>query len=60
MPGIDIRDWLPQIKAPTLVIAGDRDPSVPPAQARVIQQGVPKAELVMPKGGGHVVCGTSA
>lgn len=55
MPGIDIRDWLPRIKAPTLVMAGDYDPIVPPTQARIIQQGVPNAELVMIKGGGHLL-----
>ena len=55
MPGIDIRDWLPRIKAPTLVIAGDCDPIVPPAQARCIQQGVPHADLEIIKGGGHML-----
>jgi pimeloyl-ACP methyl ester carboxylesterase len=55
MPDIDIRDWLPRIKAPTLVMAGDRDPSVPPGQAVLIQQGIPRAELEMIEGGGHML-----
>lgn len=55
MPGIDICGWLPRITAPTLVMAGDRDPIVPPAQARRIQAGVPHADLEMIKGGGHML-----
>jgi pimeloyl-ACP methyl ester carboxylesterase len=55
MPDIDITSWLPRIEAPTLVIAGDRDPIVPPAQARLIAAAVPGAELVMLPGAGHVL-----
>jgi pimeloyl-ACP methyl ester carboxylesterase len=55
MPGIDIRDWLHRIRVPTLVMAGDCDPIVPPAQAHRIQQGVPHADLEMIKGGGHML-----
>ncbi len=55
MPGLDITRLLPAIRVPTLVLAGDRDPIVPPAQARLIAQRVPGAELVLVPGGGHVL-----
>jgi pimeloyl-ACP methyl ester carboxylesterase len=55
MPHIDISAMLPLIQAPTLVIAGDQDPIVPPAQARLISEHVPNAELVMIAGGGHLL-----
>lgn len=55
MPKIDIRDWLPYIKARTLVIAGDRDPIVPYTQAKLIKQGVPHADLAIIQGGGHML-----
>jgi pimeloyl-ACP methyl ester carboxylesterase len=55
MPDIDIRDWLPKISAPTLVIAGEHDPIVPPSQAVLIKQGVSNAELKMIAGGGHIL-----
>lgn len=55
MPDIDISDALPQIRAPLLVLAGDRDPIVPPGQSRLISQRVPQAELVMIPGGGHLL-----
>lgn len=55
MPDIDITSWLPQIAAPTLVLAGDGDPLVPPEQARVIAAQVPGAELVMLPGAGHAL-----
>jgi 3-oxoadipate enol-lactonase len=55
MPDIDIREWLPKINAPTLVIAGDHDPIVPPSQAVLIEQGIPGAELKMIPGGGHML-----
>jgi pimeloyl-ACP methyl ester carboxylesterase len=54
MPGIDITDWLPKISAPTLVIAGTKDPIVPPAQAELIAKHVPNSQLVMLEGSGHV------
>ncbi len=51
----DISSLLPGITAPTLVLAGDRDPIVPSEQARVIAEKVPKAELVMFAGAGHLL-----
>ena len=55
MPNINIREWLPHISAPMLVIAGDHDPIIPPAQARLIQKMIPHAELEMIRGGGHML-----
>jgi pimeloyl-ACP methyl ester carboxylesterase len=54
MPQTDIGDLLPRITAPTLVIAGDRDPIVPPEQSRVIADRVPNAELALIRGAGHM------
>jgi pimeloyl-ACP methyl ester carboxylesterase len=55
MPGIDISSLLPRITAPTLALSGDSDPSVPPAQARLIAERVPGADLSMIQGGGHIL-----
>ena len=55
MPDIDISDQLSNIKVPTLVMTGDEDPIVPPAQSHLIQQKVPQADLVEIKGGGHLL-----
>jgi pimeloyl-ACP methyl ester carboxylesterase len=55
MPEIDIREWLPKIKAPTLVVAGDHDPIVPPSQAILIKNSIPNADLKMILGGGHML-----
>jgi pimeloyl-ACP methyl ester carboxylesterase len=55
MPDIDISDLLPGIRVPTLVLAGDCDPIVPPDQARLISQLIPDSDLVMIPGGGHIL-----
>ena len=55
MPDIDISDLLPSIRVPTLVLAGDCDPTVPPDQARLISQLIPGSDLVLIKGAGHVL-----
>jgi len=54
MPDIDITSLLSQIQAPTLVIAGDRDPAVPPDELRKIAPLVPNAELAIIQGAGHL------
>lgn len=54
MPDIDISALLPHITAPTLVMAGDADPIVPPEQARFIAEQVPGATLAMLSGCGHL------
>jgi pimeloyl-ACP methyl ester carboxylesterase len=45
---------LPRITAPTLVVAGNCDPIVPPEQSRLIASRVPNAELVLIRGAGHI------
>ena len=55
MPDIDISNLLPGIHVPTLVLAGDSDPIVPPDQARLISQLIPDSDLVMIPGGGHIL-----
>jgi pimeloyl-ACP methyl ester carboxylesterase len=54
MPDIDITASLPQIQAPTLVIAGDRDPTVPMEESRRIASMTPNAELVLIHNAGHL------
>ena len=50
----DIRDRLKDIKAPTLVAAGDKDLFVPVAVAEEMAALIPGAQLYMAKDGGHV------
>lgn len=50
----DIRDDLPQIAAPTLIVGGDRDPIIPLAHTREIAERIPHAELVVLPNCGHM------
>jgi pimeloyl-ACP methyl ester carboxylesterase len=54
MPDIDISDLLPRIAAPTMVLAGDMDPIVPPGQSQLIAERVQNGELVMLERAGHL------
>jgi len=49
----DTYDRLPQIKAPTLVIAGSADRIMPVENSRLIASRIPNAELVLLKNVGH-------
>jgi 3-oxoadipate enol-lactonase len=51
---MDQRGDLPRISAPTLVIAGARDPATPPDIARVIAGGVPGARLEVVDDAAHL------
>jgi 3-oxoadipate enol-lactonase len=42
---MDLRDRLPAITAPTLIVAGDHDPSTPLPHAEVIHRGIPDSRL---------------
>ena len=46
--------WLHRVKQPTLVVAGDDDPSVPVLNARILAARLPDARLHVIKGGGHL------
>jgi poly(3-hydroxyalkanoate) depolymerase len=46
--------WLHRIKQPTLIVAGDQDPSVPLGNARMLAARLPNARLHVIKGGGHL------
>ena len=49
----DFRERLPEIQAPTLVIAGDKDPFYSPELFRNTAAGIPGARLVLYEGMGH-------
>ena len=51
--GHDTYERLPDIKVPTLVIAGDADRLVPVENSRLLASRIPGAELVMLSGIGH-------
>lgn len=52
--GVDLRERLPQIVQPCLVIHGELDAIVPLAQARELAATLPDAQLVVLEGAGHV------
>jgi pimeloyl-ACP methyl ester carboxylesterase len=54
MPQIDITSQLANIQTKTLVITGDSDPIVPPAQSYEIARLVQGAKLITLKGSGHL------
>lgn len=58
--GHDTYERLPQIKAPTLVIAGDADRIIPAGNSEIIASRIPGAELVMLKNSGHGFFGDGA
>ena len=51
--GHDTYERLPEIKLPTLVIAGDNDRLIPVENSRILASRIPEAELVIIKGAGH-------
>lgn len=53
LTGRDLCDVMPLIKAPTLLIWGDRDTATPPADAKKMEKLIPNAGLVMFPGAGH-------
>ncbi|MCE2512885.1 MAG: alpha/beta fold hydrolase [Acidimicrobiia bacterium] len=50
----DIRNWLADIAAPALVVAGELDAETPVAYARALADGLPDVELVVLDGVGHL------
>jgi pimeloyl-ACP methyl ester carboxylesterase len=54
MAEADLRDLLPRIAVPTLLIWGELDARSPLSVAREFEKAVPDAELVVIPGAGHV------
>ncbi|MGW0823399.1 bifunctional 3-oxoadipate enol-lactonase/4-carboxymuconolactone decarboxylase PcaDC [Streptomyces sp. NPDC002845] len=54
LAAFDIRDELPAITAPTLLIAGREDPATPPAHLREIADAVPGSSLTELAGASHL------
>jgi 3-oxoadipate enol-lactonase len=50
---MDLRDGLPRITAPTLVIAGADDEATPPAHGQLIAESIPGAEFQIVSPGAH-------
>lgn len=46
--------WLRRLRIPALVLAGDDDPIVPLANARILAGALPDARLEVVRGGGHL------
>ena len=46
--------WLHRVRQPTLVVAGEQDPSVPLGNARLLAARIPDARLHVVAGGGHL------
>jgi 3-oxoadipate enol-lactonase len=53
--GLDVRDALSSITAPTLVISGAEDPAIAPEHGRVIADAVPGARFELLDPGAHLV-----
>ncbi|KPU44586.1 2-hydroxy-6-oxo-6-phenylhexa-2,4-dienoate hydrolase [Oxobacter pfennigii] len=49
----DLRGYLPEIKAPTLLIWGEEDRDTPLEGAKIMEKEIPDAGLVVFKGAGH-------
>jgi poly(3-hydroxyalkanoate) depolymerase len=43
--------WLPRLRTPTLILAGDDDPIIPLANARLMHKLIPRSELHIYRGG---------
>jgi pimeloyl-ACP methyl ester carboxylesterase len=54
MQGFDSFDRLPSLRMPTLVLHGTEDLAVSPANAEVLAERIPGAELVLLEGAGHL------
>jgi 3-oxoadipate enol-lactonase len=52
---MDLRDEVPRITAPTLVVAGDRDLAIPITHARDLAERIPGARLAIVEEAGHLL-----
>ena len=53
--GWDLREWLPSVEQPSLVLYGDHDPVVSPDETKELAAGLPNVELVKVPGAAHSV-----
>jgi 3-oxoadipate enol-lactonase len=51
---MDLRDRLPSIKAPTLVVSGAEDPATPPEHGRLIRDAIPGTRFEVVPGAAHI------
>ena len=54
LAGLDLRDGLPHLTVPTVVLVGTDDVLTPPGQARLIAEELPSAHVVVVAGSGHM------
>lgn len=54
MQGFDAYDRLPELRVPTLVLHGTEDAVIDVANARILAERIPDAELALLEGAGHV------
>jgi pimeloyl-ACP methyl ester carboxylesterase len=54
MSGWTSLPWLHRVRQPTLILAGDDDPVIPLANARLMAWRMPSARLRVVEGGGHL------
>lgn len=51
---VDTRAWLTQLRVPTLIVCGSSDPIVPASHMAEIHRAIPRSELLLVEGAGHV------
>jgi 3-oxoadipate enol-lactonase len=51
---MDLRDRLPSMKAPTLVVSGAEDPATPPEHGRLIRDAIPGARFELVPDAAHI------
>lgn len=54
LAGLDLRDQLPAVNVPVLVLVGEADEATPPPMARELAAGLPNAQLKVLAGCAHV------
>jgi pimeloyl-ACP methyl ester carboxylesterase len=54
LDGTDVRPWLADVKQPVLLVCGELDPTVRPAQTEMLLEGLPNAGRVVIEGSGHL------
>src|SRR4029450_58024 len=52
----DRTEDLPSIAVPTAIIVGDQDAITPPAMSEKMNKAIPKSQLTLVQGAGHMAC----